>query len=1434
MIVNTLFSSFEVSFFKHIQKIKIDFQNSEKLILLLRKLSLSQLNFSLLKNFCKDFKLTMSIERQQNNDVLTEFISLGTKMNYLLLLKEDEIVSFHKLIIQWLIQNNFIKYLPHQITSSFLRKFQKNNKTLNNDVYQVINNRIQTELMFIDTDYSCITQLIASTIPHENFNNDVQLQKVIFNMMKKNTKCFNLSCSFYEILFRNNLTLKIDICQFIECFFQKLNITVNNYSDEICKKLEEKKLNKMNKIEYILVCLLFKEEYINYRETINNLFVLLIQKLIKNFETKYEYKIIKFLRKLFYQIGKILCKKQYNPITQRYSTIIYNYHEKKDYYNRFTELINNYLLSIIEYLFFHKIKRANFILSIFFEINAHNENYINFDIESNFNKLYQKNNKYTVLFVKNIKASLPFILSQMHTNPKIKDFFIKTIKDINNTEPKKTDHITKHYSLVLSMIYYFAAEEKSKNLNLTEIDKEYYNFLCEYSPNIMQTILPWINLSENAQIELNKVMRLLGYSSFLLQGFFRLLSDNQKEILKQMYSTYQLNNIHDYISYSAYDFLIDQTQFWNYFYNQTVRYEPNINIDIKPHCLYSNEIIKHLSLPHIPSIVKYSLRSFSSLLKIDYNNIDFYKKIIYNVVYTFTNNFKKSLHVIFSVPLRIAQDVLKNICDEERIINKSFDNIVYPPKEALEFILMTYNDLILPYYDYIKKNILQISQIDSKILFIFTYFSIIVSTTNFINLSEIEEKDVKSNSKCLEYSHLFSEIEKFGQNFQEMEMIIINELSNIENKTKDQEELFDLNVRNLQNNIYFHFGNFKRIVLPKKVEINRNMIKIYCNIFWNKIENDSLEKYEILTSLYKLIQQSNHKDNVFFGNLKLISTNQIINIQQNFKNDISQEYIEFTPYSFQSENSIQSNLKIILESIYKILEKKSEILVDESKKIEKYRFINILQNFLKISLLMTNEYQCDSIYLIKMLGKLGYLLLLTNFDEIDILENFIKEMNKELKIFFNCFEELNPKIDYNSSQKLLIFTQTFLDIISDFDKTNSPNKNSHILLYFIHMHQFLSYNYLFFIETINNDMNHKKIIYKIEKYICDKCFDSEVPSNIKIGFVYVLYSLLHKKFKYFTNYEVNQFSLTEILNQDKNKLKNISYSELKKTKQKKYIIKSISILEELKINISYNSLIELLLLLYSLYKKPLTFKEYSNKMLSKKYRIINFSQRKITKLIFYLIIFGYLKSDTINIKELINIDQDWQNYTGTFEIVTALCYYEIIYNNNYHVVNIYINQLLYLFNISKNNNYIDELKSQFEIFFKFLSKKITIYQIEELILDQIKNNINYKEEIYLIQINFFGSKKCNAFNLLFNDKQEIKLKIEQNIIQYTKNIVLTIDKSPKNLDIIIQSIYTYSYLVNEQNKIVEITKNIIIPNINQDNSKVLIIMKINFLSFVVY
>ena len=84
MIVNTLFSSFEVSFFKHLQKIKIDSQNSEKLILLLRKLSLSQLNFSLLKNFCKDFKLTMSIERQQNNDVLTEFISLGTKMNYLL------------------------------------------------------------------------------------------------------------------------------------------------------------------------------------------------------------------------------------------------------------------------------------------------------------------------------------------------------------------------------------------------------------------------------------------------------------------------------------------------------------------------------------------------------------------------------------------------------------------------------------------------------------------------------------------------------------------------------------------------------------------------------------------------------------------------------------------------------------------------------------------------------------------------------------------------------------------------------------------------------------------------------------------------------------------------------------------------------------------------------------------------------------------------------------------------------------------------------------------------------------------------------------------------------------------------------------------------------------------------------------------------------
>lgn len=72
--------------------------------------------------------------------------------------------------------------------------------------------------------------------------------------------------------------------------------------------------------------------------------------------------------------------------------------------------------------------------------------------------------------------------------------------------------------------------------------------------------------------------------------------------------------------------------------------------------------------------------------------------------------------------------------------------------------------------------------------------------------------------------------------------------------------------------------------------------------------------------------------------------------------------------------------------------------------------------------------------------------------------------------------------------------------------------------------------------------------------------------------------------------------------------------------------------------------------------------------------------------------------------------------------------------------------------------------NQFEGFFKFLSKKLTLYQIEELIVDQLTSKIILKEEIYLIQINCFGRAKCNKFNLLSNEKQEIKLEIEKKIL----------------------------------------------------------------------
>lgn len=52
--------------------------------------------------------------------------------------------------------------------------------------------------------------------------------------------------------------------------------------------------------------------------------------------------------------------------------------------------------------------------------------------------------------------------------------------------------------------------------------------------------------------------------------------------------------------------------------------------------------------------------------------------------------------------------------------------------------------------------------------------------------------------------------------------------------------------------------------------------------------------------------------------------------------------------------------------------------------------------------------------------------------------------------------------------------------------------------------------------------------------------------------------------------------------------------------------------------------------------------------------------------------------------------------------------------------------------------------------------------------------------------------------------------------------MMKIDIFPKHLDIIIKSIFTYSHLIDEQKQTLEITKQLIIPNINEYNTKIFI------------
>lgn len=646
------------------------------------------------------------------------------------------------------------------------------------------------------------------------------------------------------------------------------------------------------------------------------------------------------------------------------------------------------------------------------------------------------------------------------------------------------------------------------------------------------------------------------------------------------------------------------------------------------------------------------------------------------MLYALSNNYNENFNMIFH---QIHQIVFQNILlsFEEGCDNFMFqDKVIFPLREALELAIKLYKDMILPYENYIKNNLSDILSIHETILRIYVQYVTYPFTNNIIFMTDCQEDEYKENSKIRELIPLYHELKELRENSNKIVRLIYLGLEKKENFIEEDYLLKNFSAQLFSQFISFHFDDMCYSMIYARLNICYLLIKKHFNFISDKINYEKLKLYQYFSAKINFLKKAMHKEEDYFLILNLLIKNKL----KDMPSRRVPYFVELTP-SFSQVLNIQSNLKKILEFSYEQIEKLSTT-INENNKIkidERIPFFNLLFH------LMINEQNCYLLYVLKTFGKLTALLINKNYYKIDLLDNIIRELGQQIKETYLPLQNSNYMVNEIWSQKLFDFSQIFFGIISDFDKYLFPEKYSLIVLYLVNNLQVLSYNYYFFSDK--KYIIHQKFMFQIENYIYTKCLDQSAPSDTRLAFFFVLYSLLDKKVTSHLK-TLTSFSMNELLQKNKNNIKNRTLSELKKSKKVQYFVPEYAI--DLKFNIAINPLLSFLLHIHSLYQLPTTLKEYSSKMLTKKYDIVNFSQRKLTKMIYYLIRLGYLKSESINLNELLNQDQDWQHYTSTFEIITALCYYEIIDNDNYHVVNTLVDQLSNLINTIKSS-YIDEL-----------------------------------------------------------------------------------------------------------------------------------------------
>lgn len=625
--------------------------------------------------------------------------------------------------------------------------------TLSNEAYTNMRNEIYEQLIYhyqeCNPKNNILIELTAY-LPFEYIDNDPELQHAYFNLfLSKRTSVHCISLVFSKIL-QNNSTPKIDMKLFIKCFFQKCSV--------ILPYLESKSnpsKGKDDNIDLIMIYLLFNETYLEHLSFTEKCFQIYINQIISLFDDSNPEVAVKLIKRFFKALCFIMCKKEYNDNKREYQMIIYNITNGQILYQRLWYIIKKFFLNIIEHLFYHKIKQANCVLSIIFELLSHSGNISNFDILPWFTILNQIcQDKYNDLFYfKKFRTVIPYLLSQVKYNSQYESFIRNSVEQMISYIPRNINELTKQIYKNLSILYINCSEIKN---TFNHSYDSLFLFLEEKSIDIIKKTLPLLK-----QLNKEKSFPIFQIFTFSLTKF---ASNKTIDNIKKISTKYILKKKDANLPQYGMDLIVNYHEIFDYVFNKMISIDLNRIFGINSYCLYKDERIKHLSLKLLKHETKQFIFNLKNVFDFDRTQLKLYKDRIYLFIYALVNDYNEKKITFIRHILTFVFSLI-TINYEDTGITKLFKpKVEYPSKEEVTFVVNLFKDIIIPYENYISIN--NIDEIDEHIIKIYLlYISCLPVYNNnlYMIIDNIKTKDNES-----------SELQKL---YQELKSLIGNSIS---------------------------------------------------------------------------------------------------------------------------------------------------------------------------------------------------------------------------------------------------------------------------------------------------------------------------------------------------------------------------------------------------------------------------------------------------------------------------------------------------------------------------------------------------------------------------------------------------------------------------------------------------------------------------------